>query len=87
VLFVGLRLPLAEAERRERERGDRGPGGAVAWYDLVHAHGIYDLELDTSLASPMECAQQIKRALENGHPRRAFRQLAALWEGEARGIT
>jgi chloramphenicol 3-O phosphotransferase len=82
VLFVGLRLPLAEAERRERERGDRGPGGAAAWYDLVHAHGIYDLEFDTSIASPLECAQRIKAALENGHPRRAFRELAARFGGE-----
>ena len=82
VLFVGLRLPLAEAERRERERGDRGPGGARAWYELVHAHGIYDLELDTSITSPLECARTIKAALENGHPRRAFHQLAAQFAGE-----
>jgi chloramphenicol 3-O phosphotransferase len=78
VLFVGLHLPLVEAERRERARGDRGPGGAAAWYGLVHAHGIYDLELDTSIASPMGCAQRIKAALESGHPRRAFRQLAQM---------
>jgi chloramphenicol 3-O phosphotransferase len=76
VLFVGLRLPLVEAERPERERGDRGPGGAAAWYELVHAHGIYDLEIDTSLLSPLDCAHKIKAALENGHPRRAFRQFA-----------
>jgi chloramphenicol 3-O phosphotransferase len=82
VLFVGLRLPLAEAERRERERGDRGPGGAAAWYELVHAHSIYDLELDTSIASPLECAQRIKAVLENGHPGRAFRRLAAQFAGE-----
>jgi chloramphenicol 3-O phosphotransferase len=82
VLFVGLRLPLAEAERRERERGDRGPGGAAAWFELVHAHGIYDLELDTSVASALECAQRIKAALENGPPRRAFRKLAAQFAGE-----
>ena len=77
VLFVGLRLPREVAERRERERGDRGPGGASAFYDLVHAHGVYDLELDTAAASPMECAVQIKKALQDGHPRRAFRRLAA----------
>jgi chloramphenicol 3-O phosphotransferase len=82
VLFVGLRLPLVEAERRERERGDRGPGGAAAWYELVHAHGIYDLELDTSLLSPLDCAHNIKAAVENGHPRRAFRELAAQFAGE-----
>ncbi|MBV9282044.1 MAG: hypothetical protein JOZ41_18345, partial [Chloroflexi bacterium] len=71
-LFVGLRLPREVAERRERERGDRGPGGALAFYDLVHAHASYDLELDTAALSPMECALRIKQALENGHPRRAI---------------
>ncbi|HEY7032704.1 MAG TPA: hypothetical protein VH482_15280 [Thermomicrobiales bacterium] len=77
VLFVGVRLPLDVAVQRERDRGDRGPGGAAAFYDLVHAHGLYDLEVDTSIASPMECARRIKEALETGHPRRAIRQLAA----------
>ncbi len=75
-LFVGVRLPRAVAERREAERGDRAKGGAVAFYDLVHAHGFYDLELDTSVLSPMECALRIKEALQSGHPRDAFRQLA-----------
>jgi chloramphenicol 3-O phosphotransferase len=77
VLFVGVRVPREVAERREQERGDRGPGGATAFFDLVHAHGVYDLEVDTSLASPMECAQRIKEALETDHPRQAFRHLAA----------
>ena len=81
VLFVGLRLPREVAEQRERERGDRGPGGAAAFSDLVHAHGVYDLELDTAAASPMECALRIKQALQDGHPRRAFRQLAEALAG------
>jgi chloramphenicol 3-O phosphotransferase len=81
VLFVGLRLPRELAERRERERGDRGPGGAAAFYDLVHTHGVYDLELNTAAASPMECAQRIKEALANDYPRVAFRQLAATLTG------
>lgn len=72
VLFVGLRLPLAEAERRERERGDRGPGGAATFHELVHAHGVYDLEVDTAALSPMECARQIKDALGHATPRQAF---------------
>jgi chloramphenicol 3-O phosphotransferase len=76
VLFVGLQLPLAVAEKRERERGDRGPGGARLFYDRVHAHGIYDLELDTSQHTPLECAQIIQQALAEGHPRRAFQELA-----------
>lgn len=74
VLFVGLKLPRAVAEQRERERGDRGPGGAMAFYDLVHARAIYDLELDTSLMSPLECAQRIKQTLQQ-EPPRAFREL------------
>lgn len=82
VLFVGLHVPRDVAERRERERGDRGPSGAMAFYDLVHAHGVYDLELDTSVASPSECAAQIKAALTNGHPRTAFQRLARAFAGE-----
>lgn len=77
VLFVAVRLPLALAEQRERARGDRGPGGAAAFYHLVHACAVYDLELDTSTATPLECAQQIKTALETNLPRQAFHHLAA----------
>jgi chloramphenicol 3-O-phosphotransferase len=36
--FVGLRCPLDELERRERERGDRFSGIARAYADAVHAH-------------------------------------------------
>jgi chloramphenicol 3-O phosphotransferase len=77
VLFVGLRLPLAVAERRERDRGDRGPGGAALFYDRVHAHGRYDLELDTAALDPMTCAVRIKAAIQTDQPGMAFRQLAA----------
>lgn len=72
VLFVGLFLPREEAERREVARGNRGPGGAAAFYDLVHAHAIYDLELDSSQLTPEECALCIKEALESGLPRSGF---------------
>jgi chloramphenicol 3-O phosphotransferase len=77
VLFVGLRLPREVAERRERARGDRGPGGASAFYDLVHAHAVYDLELDTSTLSPEECALRIKEALQEPARMHAFRTLRA----------
>jgi chloramphenicol 3-O phosphotransferase len=76
VLFVGLQLPRDVAERRERERSDRGPGGAAAFYDLIHVHGTYDLLLDTATNSPMACAERIKEALRGGQPRRAFAELA-----------
>lgn len=81
VLFVGLHVPREVAERRERERGDRGPGGAAAFYDLVHAHTVYDLELDTSVLSPEECALQVKEALQNERSRDAMRRLRTRFAG------
>jgi chloramphenicol 3-O phosphotransferase len=78
VLFVGVRCPLEVAERREIARGDRAIGGARTFNDHVHAHGVYDLEVDTSLASPEECALAIKEAIDRGHPRRAFLELARI---------
>ena len=44
---------------------------------LVHAHDIYDLEVDTSILTAMECAEQIKERLLNGSPPNAFQQLQA----------
>src|SRR5512142_3216555 len=38
VVFVGVRCAPAELERRERERGDRTQGAALAQEPLVHAH-------------------------------------------------
>jgi chloramphenicol 3-O phosphotransferase len=76
VLFVGLRLPLEVAEQREQARGDRGPGGARLFYERVHAHGRYDLELDTATLTPDECAQRIAQALADGQPRGAIQELA-----------
>src|SRR5690606_4329425 len=48
VLFVGVRCPVEVAERREAERGDREAGTARYQHDRVHAHGVYDVEVDTS---------------------------------------
>jgi chloramphenicol 3-O phosphotransferase len=75
VLFVAVRCPLAVAEQRERERGDRVKGLVRAHYDLVHSHNTYDFEVDTSLLSPMECAVQIKNRLLEGPPPSALKHL------------
>ncbi len=75
--FVAVRCPLDVLEQRERQRQDRTLGQARAQFDLVHAHGIYDLEVDTSLASPEQCAQQIVDLVSSGRPPQAFRRLAA----------
>jgi chloramphenicol 3-O phosphotransferase len=59
--LVGLHAPLEVLEARERTRGDRLAGLARWQYDRVHRGKRYDLELDTSEATPMECAEAIKR--------------------------
>ncbi|MEU8578902.1 chloramphenicol phosphotransferase CPT family protein [Streptomyces asoensis] len=75
VLFVGVHCPREELNRRESARGDRPPGLAAHQYDLVHRHGDYDLECDTSTASPRECAQQIKEFLLRRPSPTAFSRL------------
>ena len=59
---VGLFAPLEVIERRERARGDRTLGLARWQYDKVHSNMAYDLELDTSVASPEALAGLIKEA-------------------------
>jgi chloramphenicol 3-O phosphotransferase len=59
VVFVGIRCSLPELERRERLRGDRDEGQAARQFNLVHAHGLYDLECDSGVDSPAKCAADI----------------------------
>ena len=59
---VGVFAPLDVLEARERERGDRLIGLARWQYDRVHHGKRYDLELDTSKATAMECAEAMKQA-------------------------
>ena len=80
VLFVGVLCPLAELERRESKR-DRMQGLAKWQFDRVHAHGTYDLQVDTSVSDPIECALQIKEALRDIHCAGAFDRLRARFEG------
>ena len=47
VFTVGVHCPLLELERRERERGDRGPGEAKADFQIVHSFIEYDFEVDS----------------------------------------
>lgn len=72
-LFVGVRCPLDVAEQRERQR-NRTPGLAVA---LATAHDgcIYDVEVDTSVMSPADCASVIRDRLAERTRPDAFRIL------------
>jgi chloramphenicol 3-O phosphotransferase len=59
---VGVFAPLDVLEARERTRGDRMIGLARWQYGRVHHGKRYDLELDSSKASPLECAERIKQS-------------------------
>jgi chloramphenicol 3-O phosphotransferase len=49
VFWVGVHAPLAELERRERERGNRTVGEA-SYHLKTHTYCQYDLEVDTTEA-------------------------------------
>lgn len=71
--LIGLRCPLEVLEQRERARRDRTLGQARAQFDVIHRFARYDLEVDTSIFSAEQCAQQIMERLKK--PPVAFRQL------------
>lgn len=70
-LFVGVRCPI-EVIMARRNAGQRGREGTYAtgsvidppesvkrWQSEVHSPGIYDVEVDTSVLSPRQCADII----------------------------
>jgi chloramphenicol 3-O phosphotransferase len=89
VLFVGVRCPI-EVIMERRNAGQPGrdgeylvasktepvPAPILRWQHEVRMPGIYDLEVDTSMLSPYECAAVIRRRLDEGPPPSAFRRLA-----------
>lgn len=75
VVFVGVRCPEQELARREKARGDRQPGQAAAQLQQVHSYGSYDIECDTTAASPRDCAVSIKQSLDQLPLPRAFDRL------------
>lgn len=77
VLFVGVVCPLDELERRESARGDQMMGVARGMLEPAHEHGLYDLTVDTSVMTSVECAKTIKARLTTGPAPTAFTQLRA----------
>lgn len=92
VLFVGVRCPIDVIMSRRVAAASEGSGGyliaeadgqvpapVLLWQRAVHEPGIYDLEVDTSMAAPEACADLIRRRLETKPPTpTAFERLAAL---------
>ncbi len=87
-MFVGVRCPLdVIMERREAsppgsyargspEEPEPVPEPVRRWQHDVHVPGVYDLEVDTSLLTPEQCAEAVRRRLDGAAPT-AFRRLAA----------
>ena len=50
------------------------PAPVQRWQDQVHVPGIYDLEVDTSVLTPEQCAAAIRERL--ARPPSAFARLA-----------
>ena len=64
--LIGVRCSLEEVNRRELTRTGRFPGTATSHFHEVHAHGArYDLEVDTSHATPRACAELIVERLRD----------------------
>ncbi len=83
-LFVGVRCPI-EVIMQRRNTGEGGyvrgsaddpiPEPVRRWQREVHSPGIYDLEVDTSSLRPQECAEVIRRRLEEGTPPSALERI------------
>lgn len=67
--LVGVHCPLDVLEAREAARGDRTLGQARKQFDRVHAHGRYDITVDTSVDPVERCAEIVlERMVALGRP-------------------
>ena len=90
VLIVGVLCPI-EVIMQRRNTGQAGREGQYAtsspddpipapvrlWQDAVHRPGVYDLEVDTGVLSPTQCADLIRRQLASPAGPTACERLAA----------
>jgi chloramphenicol 3-O phosphotransferase len=77
VFFVGVHCAIDELELRERARRDRRPGSAVKAIKRVHAHAIYDLEIDSTAKPSSALAAEIIAAVQTRTGPSAFERLRA----------
>ena len=82
VLLVGVRCPAdVVVERRVATWGEeRNPQTferVRRWEEAVHRPGIYDVQIDTSVMSPEQCADAIERRRLEG-PATAFDRASAM---------
>ncbi len=83
VLFIGVHAPLETimARRNADTRGgyyaagDAVPEPVHRWQTAPHAHGLYDLEIDTSVTSPEQAVERIAALLAQWPKPTAFNLL------------
>ena len=87
VLFVGVRcsidiicseVPLRRKELMSSRRAGSGAPAGTTMAGRVAQPGIHDLEVDTSLLTPQDCAEAIRLHLSSGPEPSAFRILTRL---------
>ena len=83
VLFVGVKAPIETimARRNADPRdgyyatGQDVPEPVRLWQEAPHAHGVYDLEFDTSVATPEQAADAIGTMLQEWPAVTAFERM------------
>ncbi|MBH0174317.1 chloramphenicol phosphotransferase [Fictibacillus sp. 23RED33] len=80
--LIGVRCPIETVMKRRIETWKKGytPEGNIPkpielWQKLVHIPGIYDLEVDTSLYTPEECAAKVHQRVYEGSPPIALQKI------------
>ncbi|WP_149550922.1 chloramphenicol phosphotransferase CPT family protein [Streptomyces marokkonensis] len=86
VVLVGVRCSLEELRRREQARGDRPAGLADRQFELVHSHGLYDIECDTTAAGAADCARRISDFLPHQPRPTAFEKLRTALRPDLRAV-
>jgi chloramphenicol 3-O phosphotransferase len=84
VLFVGVLCPIEVVMARRNAdpqggfyvAGEGVPEPVRRWQEAVHVPGIYDLEVDTGVMAPEQCAEAIAAALLVPLRASAFERLA-----------
>ena len=84
VLFVGVRCDAETIMQRRRSvlgyvsapEGEPVPEPVLRWQHDVHVHWTYDVEVDTAVRSPDECADEIRRRLAEAPAPDSFARIA-----------
>jgi chloramphenicol 3-O phosphotransferase len=84
--LVGVRCPIEVVMERRNASApgsyatgapDDPPAPVRRWQEDVHVPGLYDLDVDTSVSSPEDCADAIRRLLAEMPSPTAFERHAA----------